>query len=206
MQSLFRKLTYDKLPQVKINGKILDLGGGKKSGYHKLIKGEHQIYSVNIDAASQPDFTFNLEEKFPVADGSYDGILCLNVLEHIFNYQNVADESFRILKEGGLFVGSTPFIFNVHESPNDYFRYTKTALEKIFKAAGFGDINIEEIGTGVFGAVNQLKFGLYKFDFLRRITMFFAVLADKILKKIKPNSFVTEKNMPLGYFIIAKKS
>ncbi len=205
MASLFRKLTYDKLSKVKINGDILDLGGGKKSGYHKLVRGEHNIRVVNIDDKTDPDFKFNLENKFPIEDNSYDGVLCLNVLEHIFNYQSVVNESYRILKKGGLFAGSTPFIFNVHESPNDYFRYTKTALEKIFKNAGFNDVRVEEIGTGLFGAVHQLKFGLYKFDFLRKITMFFAVLADKLLKVIRPNSFITEKNMPLGYFIIAEK-
>jgi len=205
MPSLFRKLTYEKLSRAELNGDVLDLGGGKKSGYHKLIKGEHRISAVNIDPATDPDFNFNLEKEFPIEDKSYDGIICLNVLEHIFNYQNVINESYRILKNGGIFVGSTPFILNVHESPNDYFRYTKKALEKIFNNARFDDIQIEEIGTGVFGAVNQLKFGLYKFDFLRRITMFFSVLADKLLKILRPDSFVTEKNMPLGYFIVAQK-
>ncbi len=114
-----------------------------------MIKGRHTIGAANIDERSEPDFRFNFEEKFPIKSDSYDGILCLNVLEHIFNYENVVNESFRILKIGGVFIGSTPFIFNVHECPDDYFRYTKKALEKIFKNAGFCEIKVEEIGTGL---------------------------------------------------------
>ena len=41
--SLLRKLEYEKISGLKINGKILDLGGDKRSGYHELIKGKHNL-------------------------------------------------------------------------------------------------------------------------------------------------------------------
>jgi SAM-dependent methyltransferase len=160
---------------------------------------------VNIDDNSVADFSFNLENKFPLENDTYDNIICLNVLEHIFDYQNVIDESFRILKSGGQIINVTPFLLNIHECPNDYWRYTRQSLEKIFEQAGFKEIEISEIGTGLFGAVYQLKFGFYKIDAIRKIAVAVALFMDKLLKIIRPNSFVTQKHMPLGFFVKAKK-
>jgi hypothetical protein len=94
---------------------------------------------------------------------------------------------------------------NIHECPNDYWRYTRQSLEKIFEQAGFKEIEISEIGTGLFGAVYQLKFGFYKIDAIRKIAVAVALFMDKLLKIIRPNSFVTQKHMPLGFFVKAKK-
>lgn len=203
--SLIRQLEYKKLSKIFLSGKVLDLGGSKISGYHEIIKGNYKIEVVNIDESCKPDLKFDIEKEFPITSGIYNHILCLNVLEHIFNFQNVINESFRILKEGGTFVGATPFLFNIHASPNDYFRYTKSAIEKIFKQAGFEEIEIKEMGTGVFSVVYQLKFGLYKFGLVRRIAIKLSLFLDNIFRKIKPNSYINEKYMPLGYFFIAKK-
>lgn len=203
--SLLRNLEYGELAKIEINGDILDIGGSKKSGYHELIKGAHNIVVANIDEKYDIDFNFDAEKKFPLPDGSYDAVLCLNVLEHLFNFKNAIEESFRVLKKGGRFVGAAPFLFNVHGSPNDYFRYTKSALERIFKESGFRDVEIRELGSGLFSVIYQLKFGLFKFNSIRKFFMIFYPIGDKITKFIKPGNFLTEKNMPLGYFFIAKK-
>ncbi|MBT4209323.1 MAG: methyltransferase domain-containing protein [Candidatus Komeilibacteria bacterium] len=205
MHSLFRKLTYDKLSKLKLDGQILDLGGIRKADYHKLIKGQHNIKVVNIDGDAKADFSFDLENKFPIENDSYNNIICLNVLEHIFDYQNVVDESFRILKSGGEIINVTPFLLNIHECPNDYWRYTKQSLHKIFAKAGFKEIEITEIGTGLFGAVYQLKFGFFKIDIIRKIFMTVYVFMDRVLKLVRPNSFITARHMPLGFFVRAKK-
>ena len=208
--SLLRKLQYEELSKIKIDGKVLDLGGDRRSGYHELIAGDHQISVVNINKECEVDLNFNIEQAFPIGDGTYDAILCLNVLEHIFNYQNVLNEGFRVLKRGGKFIGATPFLFNVHGSPDDYFRYTKSALEKMFKQAGFNDIVIRELGSGVFSALFQLKYGFYRFNFIRNLAMRFHVMLDqilinKILKSIRPSHHLSAEKLPLGYFFIASK-
>ena len=164
--SLLRKFEYEKIAGLKIDGKILDLGGDKRSGYHELIKGSHKIEAVNLNPDCGADLCFDLEKKFPLDNDSYDAVLCVNTLEHIFNYQNVLRESFRVLKSGGILAGVVPFLFNVHGSPRDYFRYTGAALEKMFSEAGFRDIKVEELGTGVFSVLFQLKYGFYRFNFL----------------------------------------
>lgn len=203
--SLLRKLQYEELSKLKLDGRVLDLGGSRRSGYHELISGEHKIDVVNISDDSDIDFKFNIEEKFPIENEAYDVVLCINVLEHIYNFNNVLSEGFRVLKKDGIFIGTTPFLFNVHASPNDYFRYTKSALEKMFDGAGFDKVEIKELGTGLFSVIYQLKFGIFHFKFLRGILIKIYPVFDKILKILKPKNFISSKDMPLGYFFIARK-
>ncbi|PIR74188.1 MAG: hypothetical protein COU35_03970 [Candidatus Magasanikbacteria bacterium CG10_big_fil_rev_8_21_14_0_10_47_10] len=209
--SLLRRLEYDALSKIEsINGKVLDLGGDRRSGYHERMKGEHDIFVVNINPDTGCDLCFDIQQPFPMEDGSYDGIVCMNVLEHIFDYQTVLNEGFRVLKSGGRFVGCTPFLFHVHGSPDDYFRYTGSALKKMFERAGFTDIHIHELGTGVFSTRFQLQFGLYRPRFVKRIAEKIHLVLDyllikKFLTRIRPSNHLSEKHVPLGYFFIAKK-
>jgi ubiquinone/menaquinone biosynthesis C-methylase UbiE len=78
---------------------------------------------------------FDIQEVFPLESESYDHTIAINVLEHIYKYQNVVNESYRVIKKGGSVIFITPFMFNVHGSPDDYFRYTKSALLNILKEA-----------------------------------------------------------------------
>ena len=57
---------------------------------------------------------------------------------------------FQFTKDGGKLIGSTPFLFRFHGSPNDYFRFTEDALIKIIKKSGYRNINVEPICGGIF--------------------------------------------------------
>ncbi len=48
-------------------------------------------------------------ERTVFEDNSFDIILCLDVLEHVQSDTSVAKEIKRLLKPGGLFIGSTPY-------------------------------------------------------------------------------------------------
>ena len=45
---------------------------------------------------------------YPFPDGSFDAVLCSEVLEHIQDNGRVVDEIYRLLKPGGVFVASVP--------------------------------------------------------------------------------------------------
>src|SRR3990172_12217357 len=116
--SILREQEYEELARLRLNGIVLDLGGSKKSGYHELFKGDYEIITANIDPSYDCDLVFDIESKFPLDNEQYDFILCINVLEHIYNYQNVLKESSRVLKRNGTLILITPFIFQIHESPD----------------------------------------------------------------------------------------
>ena len=202
--SIIREQEYLRIEKLVLNGSILDIGGSTKSGYHKLIKGEHHITTANIDSEYGCDLVFDIQNPFPVKNNEFNHVVVLNVLEHIYRFHNVFSEAFRVLKNGGSFIFATPFFHQIHGSPDDYFRYTKSTLEKILKENNFNNIVIEELGFGLFSLFFQIIGGGLP-PFLRNITKRLCIGTDKSLLKVSRRYRNLNKKIPLGYFVIAKK-
>ena len=201
----WRTLLHKRLSTLHINGDILDIGGSKKSEYASLIKGEHTIKVVNIDEEYGYDYKFDLEKPFPLENSIVDAVLCINVLEHIFNYQHVINESHRILKNGGQIVIAVPFLIQVHPCPHDHWRYTAETLQRILEEGGYSDICIEAIGRGVFTSISNLMFNVLKLSLLRSIAIAVAQGLDAIVSKLLPKSSFNKEHYALGYVVTAKK-
>lgn len=101
----------------------------------------------------------DLNKPIPLKDSSFDNIICIEVLEHIFNFQNVLDESYRLLKPGGVFIVGVPYhgllkniavAFANHEKHYiDTLHvkfFTPTRLRKALKSAGFKIIEDSKFG------------------------------------------------------------
>jgi SAM-dependent methyltransferase len=204
-KSLLRREEYRALSVLSINGSILDVGGSKKSGYHELIKGTHTITTGNIDASYGADVIFDAEKRWDFADSSFEGVLLVNLLEHLYHYQNAVSEAHRVLKQGGTLAGVVPFMFNVHGSPNDHFRYTRSTLERMFQDAGFTQIKITELGTGAFSVIYHCLIGLVRFDWLATPLIALATFFDHLIARLKPNNKLSAKEMPLGYYFEVRK-
>lgn len=205
MQSLWRKKTYEALETVTINGTILDLGGGKQSYYHQLIQGEHTFAIANLDNGATNDHQFDFEAPFPIASESFHGILCINVLEHIFNYAHLLQESHRVLKPDGQLIIAVPFLIRYHPSPNDYWRYTEATLKIILRSAGFSAVTVTPIGTGVCGAAYSLVHNMLRYRILQWPLRLLATTIDKLIAQAAPKSSFTTAYYPLGYLVEAKK-
>lgn len=75
--------------------------------------------------------------NLPFKDGEFDAVVSDQVLEHVEgNPQHAIDETFRILKEGGLALHTTCFINPIHENTRDYWRFSPKALELLVKDRG----------------------------------------------------------------------
>lgn len=187
-KTILRILMNNRLRNMQeLNGKILDLGSGTiRPSYHNFLKisKNSQIVSVDVSDERKPDIYANLEQPFPLKEEEFDYALCFNLLEHIFNYKNLISETHRILKNGGKLIGAVPFLTSIHADPDDYFRYTESALKKIFREAGFRDIQIEALGYGPF-VVGYYTIAFLIPKFLRSVFMFPAILLDKIIAKLK---------------------
>jgi SAM-dependent methyltransferase len=204
MPTPWRKLSYEQLSTLDLSGRVLDLGGSRKSKYHELIQGEHDIEVVNIDGASGLDLHFDLEKPFPLVDDRYDAVLTCNVLEHIYNYQNIFSESHRVLRKGGTLIITVPFLIFFHPSPHDYWRYSKETLDKLLLSSDFTDVSITTIGRGPFLVLGQMFGGIHLPEFLRVLLYYKLLLLDKIIS-LFVRSEVLKDRYPLGYFVTAKK-
>lgn len=200
----WRKALYSKIGTLTVSGKVIDLGGSRNSGYHKLLKGEHTFDVVNIDSSTGAERNFNLEEKFPLTDASYDAVLTLNVLEHVFNYPSVLSESHRIMKRGGILVLAVPFLIPVHPSPHDHWRFTGETLRKIIADAGFSSIEITTLGTGPGAVLTQILGGLRGGVYIQRLLSPLGWFLDGIAHLFMSRKILRER-FPLGYVVVAVK-
>lgn len=201
-KTLLRTLMNLELRKYSLEGKVLDVGGGEKPSYFNFLKtGGSEI--VNIDFKSDRGLNLDLEkDALPFRDGEIDKVLMFNILEHIYNYNHLISESYRVLKPGGGVLGFVPFLINYHPDPHDYFRYTKEALFKIFTSNRFEVIEIKEVGGGPFYVnYNNIAPSLPKFF---RILLFpFYYLFDKFFLTFRPKA---RERFPLGFLFLLEKN
>ncbi len=149
-------------------GNLYDLGCGE-APYRKYFLQYADSY-IGVDWTktlhnSKADIVSNLNKKIELDDGVADTIISLSVMEHLCEPQIFLDESYRILKKGGVMMLQVPWQWWVHEAPHDYFRYTPYGLKYMFKKAGFKDVIIEA-QTGFF-TMWLLKINYFSSRFIR---------------------------------------
>jgi SAM-dependent methyltransferase len=211
--SILRAQEDSEIGRLNLNGRVIDLGGHKGSSYFSLIKSVQPIEVANLDVEhpgthktpSGADHVFDLEVPFPLESETFDNVLCFNVLEHIYRYQNLLSESFRILKSGGVIHISVPFFYNIHASPNDYFRYTKTALTRLLEDTGFSHVKVVELGNGPCSAVFQNFGGSIPTMPLKLFFKNLALGIDGLCSKVSKRYASIRHRVPLGYFVTAQK-
>jgi len=81
----------------------------------------------------------------PVSDESFDCAISTAVLEHLEEPVNALSECSRILKIGGIAVYTAPFIFNLHEEPLDFYRFSKYGLVYLFETTGFQILGLKAL-------------------------------------------------------------
>lgn len=203
--SIIREKQYRTLSTLTLDGIILDVGGSTKSGYHSLLQGKHKIQSVNLDETYGCDLVFDVEKSFPLENESYDHVLCLNLLEHVFEFEHVVAESCRVLKSGGSVHFFAPFFFHIHGSPDDYLRYTESAWRRLFEKNDLVDIRIIPTVSGVFGALYQTVLYLFPIKWMRIFLKKICVGLDATLCKISKKYQKIAEKIPFGYYATAVK-
>ncbi len=134
--------------------RVLDAGAGN-APYRKHF--EHVTYETadfgEVDKEyADLDYTCRLDE-LPMADETYDLVLCSQVLEHIPEPVAVLKEIRRVLKPGGQAWVSAPLFFEEHEQPYDFYRYTQFAWRQM---AAEADLTVESLDwlEGYYGTIS----------------------------------------------------
>lgn len=138
---------------ITFKGNLLDIGCGKMP-YKNFILENSKInnyigldieQAIEYDKDVRPDFTWN-GIKMPFKDCSYETAFGTEVLEHCPYPNIILEEVNRVLKPGGVFFFTVPFLWNLHEAPHDEFRYTPYSLKRLLTEAGFVNIELEPLG------------------------------------------------------------
>jgi len=147
-QSVLRMLQYEHLEQLPISGSVLDMGGGRKAKYLRLLPPGLTVESVNIDPAIEPTHLVTPGQPLPLPDNSFDAVICLNTLEHVYDSAAVLQELFRVVRPGGAVHVTVPFMFRIHGHPDDFFRATPSWWQETFRRSGFARMELTPLVWG----------------------------------------------------------
>lgn len=72
-------------------------------------------------------------------------MVAFHVIEHLPEPREFLAECYRLLRPGGALFITVPFMWEVHEAPHDYYRFTRYGLDFLLEQAGFVDRDIREL-------------------------------------------------------------
>lgn len=101
--------------------------------------------------------------KLPFKTESVDGIICKEVLEHVYNPFLAIDEMFRVLKKGGKIFCTLPFIYPYHGSGHekDFWRFSQDGIDYLFSQ--FRMVKITPSGGYIYILKNFLPVQINRF-------------------------------------------
>ncbi|MGZ4333564.1 MAG: class I SAM-dependent methyltransferase [Gaiellaceae bacterium] len=146
--------------------RILDVGCGVKP-YYPFFADVAAEY-VGVDVVENPHAELlGPVEALPVEDASFDVVLCTQVLEHCDDPRQAVQELRRVTRPGGRVLASTHGVQVYHPSPADYWRWTHTGLDRLFRtSAEWGSVTVTP-AAGTASALAMLL-GTYVEIALRR--------------------------------------
>lgn len=146
--------------------RVLDVGCGPKP-YYPFFASVSSEY-VGVDVVENPAAELlGPIEALPVEDGSFDVVLCTQVLEHCDDPAQAVRELRRVTAPGGRVLVSTHGVQVYHPSPVDYWRWTHEGLRRLFEQnASWSRVSVDP-AAGTASALAMLL-GTYVDIALRR--------------------------------------
>lgn len=149
----------------RLEGRLLDVGCGRKP-YQSLFPASEYV-GLEIDtpenrARKQADYFYDNGEPFPFPDQCFDGLICNQVLEHVFTPDLFLTDIRRVLKPGGKLLLTIPFVWDEHEQPWDYARYSSFGLKSLLEKNGFEVVEQVKINADVRVLFQLINAYLYK--------------------------------------------
>ncbi|MCC6599727.1 MAG: class I SAM-dependent methyltransferase [Crocinitomicaceae bacterium] len=198
------------------SGKMLDIGCGKMPYKNYILSHSKVTDYTGLDIESalvydnniKPDFTWN-GINMPFEENSFECAFGTEVLEHCPQPEVILKEVFRVIKPGGVFFFTVPFLWNLHEVPHDEYRYTPFSLERHLANSGFSKIKIT--GYGGWNASLATMLGLWvrrsglserKKNGLGRLIK---PIMNYLLKRDRPVTSFKNRQMIPGFYGIAYK-
>lgn len=153
-------------------GRLADIGCGARP-YVSLTRGiVRQHVGIDPSPTQRRPGGADLSASayaIPVADASFETVLCTDVLEHLAEPGDALAEAFRILEPEGVGIYSVPLHWHLHEEPRDFYRFTRHGLRHLFEKHGFEVLEIRAI-TG-FPATYAQALAYYLFGLRQRFAV-----------------------------------
>jgi SAM-dependent methyltransferase len=127
--------------------RILEIGSGRQDlgadaySFREVFGPSNEFVQSDV----VPEYGHELVDVRAIGvEDTYDVILCLYVLEHVFEVEDAVRSMHRALAPGGTLVLAVPHLYPYHDEPTDYWRFTDHALRKMLDP--FGSVEIRARG------------------------------------------------------------
>lgn len=192
----------------------LDVGCGSRP-YESLFPlgtyiGVDVAVSGRPAGMKMPDYFYD-GQVLPFEDKSVHGVLCTQVLEHVRNPDALLAEINRVLSPGGMLVLSAPFMWQEHEEPYDFFRFTSFGFRELLMRSGFDLVSMQKTSGSLetiaqalsVYVVNNLSFPVRGW---RRMLAFFVCCPIQIGGVVLQALLPDQKKLFLDCVIVARRS
>lgn len=138
--------------------KLLDVGCGSKP-YEELFNVNEYI-GIDIELSGHNHSSSKVDKFYdgkviPYDNEHFDCVFSSEVFEHVFNIDELLSEINRVLKPRGKLAFTCPFVWDEHEQPYDFARYTSFAIIHLLDKHGFKIIYLNK-STGYIETVMQM--------------------------------------------------
>lgn len=195
-----------------LSGNLLDIGCGSKP-YESICKVDNYI-GLEIDSTEnrknkKADYFYD-GTTMPFSDNSFDSLISNQVLEHVFNPNEFLKEINRVAKLDAKLLLTVPFVWDEHEQPFDYARYSSFGLKHILSKNGFEVIEHRKSNNGIeviFQLINDYiyKVTLTKNNYINLAIMIILMAPVNLLGIILSKLLPRNNDLYLDNIVLAKK-
>jgi SAM-dependent methyltransferase len=151
------------LSQIQKSDNVLDIGMAMRDKHKKIISNLLETLDVN-DFGEYPDIICDLCSDISGLENKYDKIICIAILEHVYDPATAIKNLRLMLKDEGIIYGYVPYLYYYHAPKDlkfqDYFRFSKDALAYLFK--DFKEVELFPIRGRISTPLNILFAGKWK--------------------------------------------
>jgi len=208
-----RKGLYTNLSSLgqKITGKTLDVGCGTKP-YEKLFNHSTYVgleFDTGIDSEKKVAEFYYDGKTFPFNESEFDSVVTNQVLEHVFNPDEFLGEINRVLKTNGKLLLTVPFVWDEHEQPYDYARYSSFGLKSLLERNGFEILDLRKSVNDYSVLVQLFNAYLYKITrqniFIKNLALILVIAPVTILGILISKLLPKNNDLYLDNIVLAKK-
>lgn len=122
----------------RVQGRMLDVGSGRKPYAELFSVTEHVGLELDTPRGREvgADVLYD-GSRFPFIDSTFDAVFASQVFEHVFEPDRFLAEVRRILRDDGVLLLTLPFVWDEHEQPNDFARYSSFGVTHLLERHGF---------------------------------------------------------------------
>ena len=178
-EAAVRRFVADIAASTPTPARVLDAGAGecrfKPAFAHARYVGVDMAQGDPAWDYSGLDAVAKLED-LPFPDASFDRVISIVVLEHTAEPGRAIREFRRVLSDGGTVHLVVPHLWEEHQRPHDYFRFTSNGIRHLMECGGFRVLRIEPVG-GFFWMLGRRLMAVLAFAQKGWRWVFFPLLA-----------------------------